>query len=208
MSASWDHPRIRGEHPNAHSRMPGSLGSSPHTRGAHSTASSKKCRPRDHPRIRGEHPLLTPGFRDGMGSSPHTRGALDRVGRDLDDVGIIPAYAGSTRPACARGRSPQDHPRIRGEHPWPADRPHRICRIIPAYAGSTTPSWKVTGNPEDHPRIRGEHAIHTRRADCSDGSSPHTRGAPDAEGGHGLLERIIPAYAGSTSRACPNRRPF
>ena len=51
----------------------------------------------DHPRIRGEHPFETPGFRDGMGSSPHTRGA--RLAGQCGDpgVGIIPAYAGSTR---------------------------------------------------------------------------------------------------------------
>ena len=32
------------------------------------------------------------------------------------------------------------------------------------------------------------------------GSSPHTRGAPEALYSHDLLGRIIPAYAGSTGR--------
>ena len=50
------------------------------------------------------------------GSSPHTRGALEDGYLFEVEVGIIPAYAGSTR---ARGPNPmtrRDHPRIRGEH--------------------------------------------------------------------------------------------
>ena len=53
-----------------------SLGSSPHTRGAHSTSPLCSAGRRDHPRIRGEH-------------------RLSRVQRLLAS-GIIPAYAGST----------------------------------------------------------------------------------------------------------------
>ena len=51
----------------------------------------------------------------------------------------------------------------------------------------------------DHPRIRGEHGQlfggdYERR-----GSSPHTRGAPHFSFPFSAWERIIPAYAGSTS---------
>ena len=116
----------------------GVTGSSPHTRGARCRENSPAACGRDHPRIRGEH------AREGQGEG----GA----------EGIIPAYAGSTRPmplslyqlrgssphtrgaphATSRGRhSAEDHPRIRGEHVlgWGV----RVSqpRIIPAYAGST-----------------------------------------------------------------------
>ena len=71
----WDHPRMRGEHPQLVSASPGKSGSSPHARGAHlgqgrglldvgiipacagSTMTRIRARPRrrDHPRMRGEH---------------------------------------------------------------------------------------------------------------------------------------------------------
>ena len=91
------------------------------------------------------------------GSSPHTRGALAAFDVPIYLTGIIPAYAGSTRPPRHRDRTVADHPRIRGEH-HPED-PHQGRsrgssphtrgahvltdgqrlheRIIPAYAGST-----------------------------------------------------------------------
>ena len=140
MNPSISHPRI----------IPAYAGS---TRGSIHRENS----PRDHPRIRGEHRdqvragLLVPG------SSPHTRGALGRAAGESDPVGIIPAYAGSTRSPYRRHRRRPDHPRIRGEHELVSacsddDRgssPHTrgaqfmpvraiaSFRIIPAYAGST-----------------------------------------------------------------------
>ena len=174
-----DHPRIRGEHRlylcnrwNNHGIIPAyagsttslsskllvSLGSSPHTRGAHRCDNRRQQANRDHPRIRGEHHK----------GSEHRRFWN----------GIIPAYAGSTSYASATkampsGSSPhtrgarrlpgappaprRDHPRIRGEHVerdldrdvargssphtrgalhHPGD-PIREPGIIPAYAGST-----------------------------------------------------------------------
>ena len=50
----------------------------------------------------------------------------------------------------------------------------------------------------DHPRIRGEHARVVDPVRRGEGSSPHTRGAPSAEGDAGVAGGIIPAYAGST----------
>ena len=52
--------------------------------------------------------------------------------------------------------------------------------------------------PRDHPRIRGEHARFPIAAKPDNGSSPHTRGAPQARLRRGFRPRIIPAYAGST----------
>ena len=131
------------------------------------------------------------------GSSPHTRGAHSGPFHDVNLLGIIPAYAGSTTSSPPRAAGRGDHPRIRGEHGWPAHHikptmgssPHtrgapifddsdfHFSRIIPAYAGSTTPSWNVTGKPADHPRIRGEHDETRQLIADGVGSSPHTRGA-------------------------------
>ena len=172
-----DHPRIRGEHRSVTASPTSKNGSSPHTRGAlrdtpaqnvdariipayaGSTIRAKAYDPnrRDHPRIRGEHRLFTEYERRGGGSSPHTRGAHTALMTQIGTIGIIPAYAGSTRCSRRATSACRDHPRIRGEHlgtltvtMWgvgssphtrgaPAFRPvhRRRSGIIPAYAGST-----------------------------------------------------------------------
>ena len=140
---------------------------------------------------------------------------------------IIPAYAGSTCRSRAGGRSWRDHPRIRGEHvqmnraiadgsgssphtrgaPQPRRRPPCRARIIPAYAGSTRCPCRARSGRGDHPRIRGEHPSHVSTEMSPKGSSPHTRGALRGHA-RGIRDaRIIPAYAGSTSRWCA-RKPL
>ncbi len=52
--------------------------------------------------------------------------------------------------------------------------------------------------PGDHPRIRGEHGRVAEFEARARGSSPHTRGARDAELAQAEPVGIIPAYAGST----------
>ena len=59
--------------------------------------------------------------------------------------------------------------------------------------------WKACFSP-DHPRIRGEHLVVGDEEHNHRGSSPHTRGAPPADLEGVVRERIIPAYAGSTTR--------
>ena len=193
----WDHPRIRGEHGTIWSAMKPVTGSSPHTRGALVAPYRRHGRRRiipayagstmaayrldlmtqDHPRIRGEHVAQIPGKIVKAGSSPHTRGAREDHGGRRQMRRIIPAYAGSTSGAPILLTSLEDHPRIRGEHGWPAHhikstmgssphtrgarpgdrrRPGRR-RIIPAYAGSTQGLQGDVDGPGDHPRIRGEH---------------------------------------------------
>ena len=134
---------------------------------------------------------------------------------------IIPAYAGSTAGGFPRSSAIQDHPRIRGEH----RRRHRLrrhCggssphtrgalvtfrplfnreRIIPAYAGSTPSPPRRRPYRRDHPRIRGEHRRRPTPSCRTRGSSPHTRGARHFEVIVDPIQRIIPAYAGSTSCA-------
>ena len=162
--------------------------------------------------------MCLPPFRP-VGSSPHTRGA-HQVAYTWDmDLGIIPAYAGSTLPSSWRARSGRDHPRIRGEHskpsrgcnvdggssphtrgaPPPSGIPRRPSRIIPAYAGSTRTQCTAPRAIRDHPRIRGEHYLPKEADIFEGGSSPHTRGAQIVQEMRDSSQRIIPAYAGSTT---------
>ena len=177
MTTPRDHPRIRGEHIERSRNDVTGLGSSPHTRGARvraaapvleegiipayagSTSGTGSGSPSsgDHPRIRGEHKSYMAKYTGLTGSSPHTRGALRVEGLRQEHVGIIPAYAGSTRARRVAARALRDHPRIRGEHaahhiasldisgssphtrgaPSSSSRAFARVGIIPAYAGST-----------------------------------------------------------------------
>ena len=175
----------------------------------------------DHPRIRGEHAWRVGVVCEARGSSPHTRGARAFFGVSGGPGGIIPAYAGSTAMSAMNVWKAWDHPRIRGEHccwgaltlPPGGSSPHTrgalpcfgavglVAGIIPAYAGSTTRLSHKTHRHPDHPPIRGEHSNPMFTTGSTLGSSPHTRGAREAAAEHGLWERIIPAYAGSTLRS-------
>ncbi len=72
-------------------------------------------------------------------------------------------------------------------------------RIIPAYAGSTSFPFNQRILAEDHPRIRGVHGMFFVSLNTPSGSSPHTRGPQHPEIRDANDNRIIPAYAGSTS---------
>ena len=95
MDDAWDHPRMRGEHPNAPDFSLATTGSSPHARGAQkrrldggklggiipacagSTFGIKNIDgySKDHPRMRGEHVYKATFLSSPCGSSPHARGA-------------------------------------------------------------------------------------------------------------------------------------
>ena len=238
LRAGLDHPRIRGEHDDGPRLSFTGRGSSPHTRGARPAAwpgprpggiipayagstrrgSPRRRSPADHPRIRGEHGSVDDGDVDADGSSPHTRGAPLHDAGEVAALRIIPAYAGSTSRRSCAGRSPWDHPRIRGEHggqalgelPGGGSSPHTrgalraavgpvaVEGIIPAYAGSTRDCADRDSGRQDHPRIRGEHGGADGDVPVTEGSSPHTRGALWNGIRVAAGWRIIPAYAGST----------
>ena len=131
-----DHPRMRGEHSGRLQELADDQGSSPHARGTlHVVGAVREAEgitpacagntiahtlgvkvSEDHPRMRGEHRRPWARTRAASGSSPHTRGTLEFLYGTERRHGIIPAFAGSTRPPCHRRREPEDHPRIRGEH--------------------------------------------------------------------------------------------
>ena len=179
-------------------------------------------RARDHPRVCGEHAALNSVEGRYEGSSPRMRGApLCSIDPFLAQ-GIIPAYAGSTRPGSRRARSVGDHPRVCGEHratstsyaSWWGSSPRMrgarapqhggrpVRGIIPAYAGSTHLPKVSSVHSRDHPRVCGEHSLSEQDWRSNLGSSPRMRGARLLGGGAVELRGIIPAYAGSTASPC------
>ena len=156
-----------------------------------------------------------------LGSSPHSRGTPDGVLNRVDSVGIIPAFAGNTKKREKDGFGAWDHPRIRGEHEsrrlfqmgFLGSSPHsRGTRnvavsldldrgIIPAFAGNTRLPANIPPHQEDHPRIRGEHGPWSIVMETRAGSSPHSRGTHKLVGTIPAADRIIPAFAGNTSRS-------
>ena len=143
---------------------------------------------------------------DATGSSPHTRGAQHDLHAGEREGGIIPAYAGSTRPRSPSRRCTGDHPRIRGEHP------PIITSTVPS-SGSSPHARGAPGRDREDlhghgiiPACAGstEHARGLLRPPA--GSSPHARGALVAGGLRHHLRGIIPACAGSTSALSARRR--
>ena len=131
-----DHPRVCGEHNMRRAGLAVNQGSSPRMRGTlrfHEDGSASlgiipayagnTCTMflnlpllRDHPRVCGEHLCPNCLCTALTGSSPRMRGTLERSDAFLGDDGIIPAYAGNTRPGLPAGRAKRDHPRVCGEH--------------------------------------------------------------------------------------------
>ena len=156
-----DHPRMCGEHRNIIACICVSLGSSPHVRGAQKHCRHRRGVPgiipacagstqkvlhkgsevRDHPRMCGEHRSIVGIGVACQGSSPHVRGALNPATPEIDQTGIIPACAGSTRYFRNTRTESGDHPRMCGEH-------RRWKRRLGRLRGS---SPHVRGAPNQHP---------------------------------------------------------
>ena len=114
----------------------------------------------DHPRIRGKDYIAKFRLYTILGSPPHTRERLNLSIRNMNAVGITPAYAGKTYQEALSTCKNQDHPRIRGKdflfilrrHSHQGSPPHtrerrsnddtfdNVDRITPAYAGKTLPA--------------------------------------------------------------------
>ena len=71
--------------------------------------------------------------------------------------------------------------------------------IIPALAGNTRCHRADHQTHQDHPRTRGEHEECDSASAYQLGSSPHSRGTPNASSRSGLHAGIIPALAGNTA---------
>ena len=89
-------------------------------------------------------------------------------------------------------------PHVRGALPVACDR-QLGDGIIPACAGSTDTTGGANTPKRDHPRMYGEHLPTASVFHPLTGSSPHVRGALNADGADDVPSGIIPACAGSTS---------
>ena len=212
-------PAYAGSTHGGASRPLGDIGSSPRMRGAPTTTRCRRESTKDHPRVCGEHIDTGTEAYYFPGSSPRMRGALRRQHVQVEPVGIIPAYAGSTPCSPGTAGAARDHPRVCGEHrlgcvpaaPPTGSSPRmrgahvHVCMhlagagIIPAYAGSTVWSATRRSSAWDHPRVCGEHCGELTLVERVLGSSPRMRGALSSAGSVAVVAGIIPAYAGSTA---------
>ena len=193
-------------------------GLTPAYAGSTATSTSDATQTRAHPRICGEHVVHQLPVLQGRGSPPHMRGAQMDLSGGEQQVGLTPAYAGSTPPPVPLSNCRWAHPRICGEHSITCDdQPPKLgspphmrgalflgfgqplrAGLTPAYAGSTRPFRAICSSHGAHPRICGEHRSILCGLGTVTGSPPHMRGAlqqgrvPRQGGG------LTPAYAGST----------
>ena len=132
----WAHPRVGGENFGVDCDDDVRAGSSPRGRGKLALAfffiavlrlipawAGKTCGPTRrsrlaaaHPRVGGENGTCS-GSRPGVpGSSPRGRGKHALAVARLDSAGLIPAWAGKTRPGRRPPGLSRAHPRVGGEN--------------------------------------------------------------------------------------------
>ena len=183
------------------------------------------CRRRwDHPRSRGVYRAGAAAGAAGPGSSPLARGLPTLTVLEPNGIGIIPARAGFTRPACGSAFETEDHPRSRGVYGSPSGdcRLHQgssplargllvgelvrvlPVRIIPARAGFTPEQAPPRSWSPDHPRSRGVYAFVADTVLVVCGSSPLARGLPAYSISMRNSSGIIPARAGFTMYTASN----
>ena len=154
------------------------------------------------------------------GSSPLTRGKhLGKLALCVGE-GLIPAHAGKTTANQYSYNGWEAHPRSRGENgaspssatgcegsspltrgkPGIGRRCPRLSGLIPAHAGKTPSKPPKKWPPAAHPRSRGENGHLAHPAPHTRGSSPLTRGKPEALADGEIYLRLIPAHAGKTPR--------
>ncbi len=203
VPASWGlsalsgvHPRVRGEQRPSRTSRASRRGPSPRARGAASAAWRPVCGPGSipacagsrktsststptpgvHPRVRGEQLCDDSARSVALGPSPRARGAEWLVIQHADNLGSIPACAGSRAVQGDAGDLRGVHPRVRGEQrplcrSWtarrgPSPRARGAARAartaavparsIPACAGSSACSAPRSWPSRVHPRVRGE----------------------------------------------------
>ena len=175
----------------------------------------------DHPRVCGNHRLRLALYSFASGSPPRVREPQPIPHQSGQLPGITPACAGTTVIGCQHMLSPQDHPRVCGNHavtlnatPSYLGSPPRVreplysspsasrsLRITPACAGTTRQPDLLYRLDEDHPRVCGNH----RPEDCQRmgdrGSPPRVREPPEFIVAVRHRAGITPACAGTTRRS-------
>ena len=94
---------------------------------------------------------------------------------------------------ATNGSSPLTRGKLHGRHPVRVRQ-----RLIPAHAGKTANSPDSRPARPAHPRSRGENFAGLKGKVSSAGSSPLTRGKPEAVEVRTLRRGLIPAHAGKT----------
>ena len=173
-----------------------------------------------HPRVGGENLLSQLPLIGGGGSSPRGRGKRTPFARSRSRSGLIPAWAGKTAVPSHDMAPVMAHPRVGGENSnrafmtssgWgssPRGRGKlklRVCRplatrLIPAWAGKTRTRRGSSRTGRAHPRVGGENGTLCPQFSRFDGSSPRGRGKPQCSSARLSAWRLIPAWAGKTTR--------
>ena len=171
-----------------------------------------------HPRSRGENHAVERTGHAGQGSSPLTRGKPASRQTTSEVTGLIPAHAGKTKARLETAVRMGAHPRSRGENfacgaaiaknvgsspltrgkPACGGRSQETRGLIPAHAGKTEVTDHAAPSGRAHPRSRGENSPLPYVVPRRQGSSPLTRGKPQARRGGTCNQRLIPAHAGKT----------
>ena len=167
-----------------------------------------------------------------IGSSPRGRGKLNRRRHGQGGLGLIPAWAGKTGALEGGHVCVPAHPRVGGENhevqsvravdpgssPRGRGKPRSSVRsgvawgLIPAWAGKTWPFHVHMVTAGAHPRVGGENIVRSFRSIGRAGSSPRGRGKRRFQVSAWSVVRLIPAWAGKTSRtsvshAAPRAHP-
>ena len=82
------------------------------------------------------------------------------------------------------------------------------CGLIPAHAGKTQPHERGRAESWAHPRSRGENLSDLFIDAAAQGSSPLTRGKPNASTANPPPTGLIPAHAGKTITKRNRPRPW
>ena len=178
QSLRADHPRSRGEYSAARPSFPCNYGSSPLSRGIHSSRLLRQNYRRIIPALAGNTSLCIMLHRL---STDHPRSRGEYLGQHVNNMN-------------AGGSSPLSRGIRLGYLVVP-----NIRRIIPALAGNTNTCPSGRGACKDHPRSRGEYFCHFARSIHLPGSSPLSRGIRNWRIFGRKRMRIIPALAGNTS---------
>ena len=212
-------PRGRGKRPSLSSR-PRARRLIPAWAGK-TTRTKRRARPRRaHPRVGGENSVWKMAATALTGSSPRGRGKRGGDGGECRDSRLIPAWAGKTVASSVVTICAAAHPRVGGENcprtsrgrtrrgSSPRGRGKRLLGLpppglgglIPAWAGKTSGRDVTSGHGAAHPRVGGENIRGPHPVQALRGSSPRGRGKPRADSHHLENDRLIPAWAGKTSR--------
>ena len=176
-SATWAHPRSRGENEAARQPHGWETGSSPLTRG-------KRLRGRPRHRYRRLIPAHAGKTASTSTSTTSTRAHPRSRGENQRIKSVAASVTGSS-------------PLTRGK-PYGWDGDVLLAGLIPAHAGKTSSTRSVRGFRRAHPRSRGENRRHARQDTHDLGSSPLTRGKLGVGVGVDHVGGLIPAHAGKT----------